>query len=854
MSKQDLSSLYGTLHELELQLQVRKPKSVQEEDYSSLNLFEEGFRIIRTIDEVTEDSVEFGAKTRQAYQDGMLLMTLEALREGSADEKKAQVMVQKLLHSHSMEMIALFEDLTQEELEQLLKRPDKATELLHSLSDKFHSLSLDSESDLDFACQEESYLYALWFCHKKHPKLNFDLEELVTSEHNFSAAQRICEFFYKDCPVNPHLMFGQSGDVAFRIGMCYYQGLCLPLDHVKSLYWLAYAATLGYPQARLAYNLCFGYISLLYGEAFSDYLNKLKGIYLLCKAIEEGRIPFMEVDLNYTHEGASRNFRVDMLCNITFMLLKSLSQTQDDFDDESGGDYTFIVEDLVREAKDSTQYKVRAALALLFFSSSELMMDYIKFVMLKYKLFEDVQHLTIRKMLTQLLQPGLEAHDYYSLLVCNTTKIFPSKDGRSLRYLKDLAKLGEARSAFNYGGYLWGKRNMSEKDRAESFRFWQMAADKGLGAAQFNLMINDAELGRLKDCVNHASLALDSGVMVSFYSLYKIYADIDNELACTYLRYAASYLFPMAQEELSELKRKGKYQPLPFMKTLDEIAKLGKDYAPAALLMSSVYFSSGLMPHDPYEVMYWLRQAALLGDTESVKSLNEFYYGNSLGNFDSFYLRPLVSTLQENLNFLGNLGRRELDEKSERLEHLKEQKLTALLAKCYKELELGKSELEHELFIQSIKHDFWEGLESKDGIPKLLKKTHQHNYYYGLELWLRAMTGNEEQADFEDFQSILYSKSRLEHLIEALQIANITSSETRASAAGARAVLSVRSATLPMNLENFYTEVEIGDNGNELFCTYMDMQNYDVLSHIRLGFDALHAVEHEHVFIAGVSQ
>lgn len=110
-----------------------------------------------------------------------------------------------------------------------------------------------------------------------------------------------------------------------------------------------------------------------------------------------------------------------------------------------------------------------------------------------------------------------------------------------------------------------------------------------------------------------ATLAIKYDVVYAYYVLYRAYVKSNQQLAHSYLRIAAEYMFPEAVRELKVLRQEGSYNPLPYLKCLEEIEDLALKNYHASLFMCDVYTSGSILPVNLERTYFYQRQALLNG-------------------------------------------------------------------------------------------------------------------------------------------------------------------------------------------------------------------------------------------------
>ncbi len=157
----------------------------------------------------------------------------------------------------------------------------------------------------------------------------------------------------------------------------------------------------------------------------------------------------------------------------------------------------------------------------------------------------------------------------------------------------------------------------SLKPNKERTELWRRAAELGSPLAACNYAYALMAQGRQADAEEPALTALRGGIPQAFYVLATSYfAQARTELGCTCLRYAECYRMPEAIGMMETLRSKGLYEPLPYMRDLEELEELARRDRTACSLLSAMTMCGALLPRDRVASLKLMKDCSDMGDPD----------------------------------------------------------------------------------------------------------------------------------------------------------------------------------------------------------------------------------------------
>lgn len=445
-------------------------------------------------------------------------------------------------------------------------------------------------------------------------------DSIFYKEITRNVAENIFNSIYTDNSLEEHscAILGMPGDVAYSIARSYLYGINLPLDKQRARDWLSYGMSVGNPYCGLLFLLNFSDMDLLSESAKSrkvaDIYLALFNIYLLCCVNNHSLDPScFDSELEYD----SNNVRFDEACLFNLLAFyisvhEELAISPDcpivslNFLSDS---VTSVMKWSYTHSKNETFSKTVLALILTLIEAEDGDSGYIDEFLRASGVKKKFRKDGVYSFITELLGQGIREKDSYAYFVYMYA--FTSLKGRleelPKTHLKELSKLGHAKATFALGSVAL------DSSEAEAIKLWNKSGEQGLGFSFFNLALASLLRDDNEGAAKLAGTALDYDVVYAYYVLYKANVQSNEQLAHTYLRYAAEYMFPEAIRELNQLREAGVYNPLPFMRTFEEIEDIAKTNYTADLFLCDVFTSGSIMPVNIEMTYHYQRLAVVNG-------------------------------------------------------------------------------------------------------------------------------------------------------------------------------------------------------------------------------------------------
>ncbi len=602
---------------------------------------------------------------------------------------------------------------------------------------------------------------------------------------------------------------GMPACIAYELGFAFYCGRGVTADRALAHRLLSYAFFTGSPQARVAYALFFINLDPTSRTAFLHVydieLNALHISFFMSHHLLTGTgIPV------YLKDGQHYSFEDELLNNLAAMVLAfnkiGIRDGQHDLSD--------MVSWLIRMTLEKLAWphdlRLNAALIeLLGLHIDDSFYD-LPFLLDSRNLFVGEYTETPEDAIKIVLKEGLKKKDAACMIAWCASPEFKISDKKDRAYLKRLSDLGYAQASFSLALYERG-RVKTGTESPESAAVWETAARQGFGYAAFNQALVQIMDGDLKSARENAVFALRCGIMYAYFALYKI-AQTDNpQLACTYLRYAAEYLCAPAVRELEELKKSGRYKPLPFMEIIEEIEALAEKSPAACLYMGRLYGGSGLLPPDPFKTLEWERRAQSLGDGGAVEDLDYHYRDYFPHGDDSAALRHMQHSLAVLMQLKPASG-----------PDPQKAKLASLGGRIKAALEKGQTEFERELYINALRQPLFWPRDRDAEVDRLLKQGGEGTLapllseYCGILSCYTVRLGNSFDEKAERRRVLLELLTKFKDRDLPLLCA-------------AKALTLLRSVTQVPDFAKFQEITRRGAGGNDPFCLCFYRQSFDGL-------------------------
>lgn len=614
-----------------------------------------------------------------------------------------------------------------------------------------------------------------------------------------------------------NVLRGMPGDVALRIAKSYLYGNNLPLDKESARNWLSYGMSVGNPYCALLFLLHFADVDLheenLVPSKISDLFILLNNIFNLTLA------RLKEVDptnLNFELLYDENNVRFDEACLYNVLMFFIVAHEEVNSAPEFPLVLTILDDELVvpvfKDAIDnSSNDTFTKALLSLFVTLMEaeglseyFLEKFLSNIKMPYKKGP------VFNYIIETLSSGLKKHDRFSYTVYMYafTSLKGNFDEMPKSHLKALSKMGFAKATFALGSVAL------ESSESEAVKQWEKSSDQGLGFSYFNLSLAALMTGDCDLAIELATLAIKYDVVYAYYVLYRAYLKSNQQLAHSYLRIAAEYMFPEAVRELKFLRQEGSYNPLPYLKCLEEIEDLALKNYHASLFMCDVYTSGSILPVNLERTYFYQRQALLNGCYELFpvyKNINRISFP-PLGENESMFV-----SYRKSLSDTQSFFKSSMTEEQIALDDVVIKKTCDLV----KELCSGTSELEREVLRNLYNSNMWNRYkDNKFKIPKECFNKPERKAYQEL---FNALASGFYNTNYYTENTADFLKERSQ-LIECLKDKAF---DYGACVNTIRALMCLRSLTLPSDPKSFSTLIEKAFNSGELTAMLLCNLNLD---------------------------
>lgn len=512
------------------------------------------------------------------------------------------------------------------------------------------------------------------------------------------------------------VILGMPGDVAFRIGKSYLNGDFLPMDKQKAKEWFSYGMVVGDPYCALAYLMYFADLSLdeelkrdpklaaIYSIllntfliAYNEHIFPL-GNFVVFESITNSGFTVKETAF-FNLLSFINNLRYEVLVeDLPFILPSSLITN---------------FSQILMEFADEFAYCPRTLSAIAVYlsaqanvdSSSEYLTQLLKEAKIKKRCKEPSDKL-FALVDRGLSQDDEASYQAYENLHCLYKGPFEKIDKK---ILEKMSELGNGKATFTLGNL-----SLTSASDKKSLKIWKEAADQGNGFSKLNLAMGHLIKKEIPKAIFFANQAIRHGIVFGYYILYKAYLEDNPALAFTYLRYAKEYLIPDAVSEYKAAVKSGVYEPLPYMKKLEELEQMTENNAPACLIMSEIYNSAILLPYN-IERTFHFQQLAISNGCVSFFSFYKEIYGHAFppdmeksSVFTSF--RKSIDKMQSFFSGAATDDSAEHDAVLSKVEEI------------YEALVKGNTELENDVLYELSESKFYNHFGHKLKLPKTLHK------------------------------------------------------------------------------------------------------------------------------------
>ena len=488
------------------------------------------------------------------------------------------------------------------------------------------------------------------------------------------------------------VMPGMPAAAAYKIGLAYYFGTDLPHDIDKAGRWLSYAAMVGHPGAIYARQLFILDVAASAEEWNAAFAVPLFQAFKLAYNRESG-LSNIRFDYLYENDVENGTLASDLLYNLLITHINSLRLGYIQIDDL----IAFLLSPQITEIIFSDIALMKVLLARILLIDNEEIKSYVL-----QNLDKDSNSPQILfDIAIDLLKDAYEKHHCAEALEFLADLLISNKFDLKNEPLieKAIEERAGADLAFKLGSYFWNGID-GKQDLQNSEKWWKKAAELGSSLALFNLSISDLDNQDLKSAVKHAVRAVNSGMILGFYVLYKALFESHPELAHTYLRYGAEYELPTCVKEYEQLKKQRKFKPLKFIKIIDNIEKLTTKDASACLFMQRLYTNGTLLPRDLFKAEKYYRRGLSFSMSMTHFCLDFILEDRSKFKNDTYVYRSFYP-FNKSHRFLVNYAKRST------LKVTSSKELLDLVQQLYEALANGKHILEIDAFLGSIQDDLF---------------------------------------------------------------------------------------------------------------------------------------------------
>ena len=275
--------------------------------------------------------------------------------------------------------------------------------------------------------------------------------------------------------------------------------------------------------------------------------------------------------------------------------------------------------------------------------------------------------------------------------------------------LEKMSEQGNGKATFTLGNL-----SLTSASDKKSLVIWKKAAEQGNGFSKLNLAMGHLIKKEIPKAIYYATQSIRHGIVFGYYILYKAYLEDNPALAFTYLRYAKEYLIPDAVSEYKAAVNSGVYEPLPYMKRIEELEKMAENNAPACLVMSEIYNSAILLPYN-IERTFHYQQLAISNGCVSFFSFYKEIYGHAFppDMEKSSVFSSFRKSLEKMQSFFSGAA---TDDSAEH------EAVVNKVEEIYEALVKGTTELENDVLYELSESKFYNHFGHKVKLPKSLRK------------------------------------------------------------------------------------------------------------------------------------
>lgn len=759
--------------------------------------------------------------------DAMYWTAIESLC--GENKKEAFEALRGMIRGHADLAMGAMQKINPEAIDRILKNRKSAVEMLNKVEDELHQLFMENSRDTLNITLPDFFLFYVDLVNRRFaseglyefvftdPEIEYSMNTDTAESYLIEISRNICyELLYNESnPCRHELIIGIPSGVAYRVGMSYYRGDYLELDHEKAYYWLGYAAITGDFRAKLATFLFYGGFDLYESNAFENYFKIVSNVAACACSAREYDALQPSISIDYVCDGVVRHYDRDLLCNLVNLIEFFVQSGKSSFVEYFLSPGNWLIFELCHlfenNKRSDIEPEVYAALVVYY----ELVDDY-----LKNQIRESLVNCGFLKknlqsddyVVKELLNDGVKAENYACQRAYMKSRSFSFSDDALMPVMESLAKKGDGRAAFGIGARYWNGENI-ERNKELATLWWQKAADMGYGFALFNSALSELLAGNNTKASMLAQKAAEDGVVFSFYILYRAERQRNSKLAYTYLRFAAEYLFPAAVAELELTRQQEIYEPLPFMQTIEKIESLARYSLSACVFMSYLYDSSGLLPEDQFMSMKWIRRGVELGDDVSFHELNQFYNECFMSRRECYFVRSMQTALQDMQKyFTSSAGT--VDSNAS--------KVKELIKKCYEQLSNGSTRFERSLFINSVEHGFWARNGIDISLDKAIATRKDEAYFSALKMYNELLSS---QRVGELGRTLT---DGIQERVDNIELSQLSADDKRPVAVTSLALTCIRGMTCAPDFDRFKRFSIHGKNCGEPFCQVMAEQIFDV--------------------------
>lgn len=512
------------------------------------------------------------------------------------------------------------------------------------------------------------------------------------------------------------VILGMPGAVAYRIGKSYLNGDFLPMDKQKAKEWFSYGMTVGDPYCAMAYLFYYADLSL------DDELRrdtKLAAVYTILLnifliALNGENIPVGDFVIYDTETSSGHTVVETAFYNLlTFINNLRYEVMIDDLPFALPSVLMSNFSEILMDFAELYAHNPRTLAAIAVYISAQANLDnsvdYLNQLLKVAKIRKRGKEPSDK--LFALLDYGMANNDEPSLqayenLFCLYKGPFEKIDKKILKQMSDC---GIAKATFTLGNL-----SLTSSNDKKSLEIWKKAAELGNGFSKLNLAMGSLIKKELSKAVFYANQAINHGIVFGYYILYKAYLESNPKLAFTYLRYAKEYLIPDAVAEYKAAVNSGIYEPLPYMRRIEELEKMTENNSPACLVMSEIYNSAILLPYN-IERTFHYQQKAIANGCVSFFAFYKEIYGHAFppDMEKSSVLPSFRKSLEKMQTFFSGAT---TDDSAEH------DSVIAKVEEIYEALVKGTTELENDVLYELSESKFYNHFGHKHKLPESLRK------------------------------------------------------------------------------------------------------------------------------------